>query len=465
MPRRRSTTVPPISEELREADLGDDRLNRRLGLLADRLAVRPGASFPKALDDAELEAAYRFFGNDRVDPEEIIAPHFRQSVRRAAAHERVIVAHDTTQFEFGGATKRPGLGRLIRPSAQGFFGHFSLAISADGRRQPFGLVALQTVIRSGVATPRKLRKASDNRGESGRWRNCVDDAERFLDGQTSAIHVMDREADSYSLMAAMSEASRCFVIRSFQDRVLATDDESHLRATAKAAHVTLRREVPLSPRPKIDGPKGERHPARRFRIAKLAFAATSVELPRTGDARGANSATLPLNVIYVFEPRPPRGQPAVEWFLLTNLPTNTREGIAFAVDCYRARWTIEEFFKALKTGCRFESRQLESAQSLLNALAIFAPVAWRLLLLRHVARSNESAPASTALTPTQLEVLRAVSKRPLPARLTAKQAMLAVAKLGGHLKNNGDPGWLVLGRGFHDLLIMEVAWRAKDAEK
>jgi hypothetical protein len=378
----------------------------------------------------------------------------------------VIVAHDTTQFEFGGPAKRRGLGRLIKPSAQGFFGHFSLAISADVARQPLGLLALQTVFRSGTATPRKLRKPSDNRGESARWRNCVDDAERMLDGRTRAIHVMDREADSYSLLAALTEEKRSFVIRSFQDRVLASDDERRLRETAKAARVSLRRDVPLSPRPKIDGPKGDRHPARRCRIAKLSFAASTVELPRTSDARNATAATISVNVLYVFERRPPRGQPAVEWFLLTNLPVDTPDAIGFAVDCYRARWTIEEFFKALKTGCGYERRQLESAESLLNALAIFAPVAWRLLLLRHIARSATAAPASAALTPTQLAVLRAVSKQPLPARPTAKQAMLAVAKLGGHLKSNGDPGWIVLGRGFHDLLIMDMAWRARDdAEK
>ena len=98
---------------------------------------------------------------------------------------------------------------------------------------------------------------------------------------------------------------------------------------------------------------------------------------------------LRLNVIHVFERKPPKGQPAVEWFLLTNLPIDSDEAIAFAVDCYRARWTIEEFFKALKTGCQFEKRQLESAHSLLNALAILAPVAWRLLLLRHLRTSEE----------------------------------------------------------------------------
>jgi hypothetical protein len=119
MPRARPSAAV-LSEELADTDLGDARLGRRLGLLADRLAERPGESFPKVLDDAELEAAYRFFGNDQVTPEGILAPHFRQSARRAAELPRIVVAHDTTQFEFGGQTKREGLGRLIKPSAQGF---------------------------------------------------------------------------------------------------------------------------------------------------------------------------------------------------------------------------------------------------------------------------------------------------------------------------------------------------------
>ena len=209
---------------------------------------------------------------------------------------------------------------------------------------------------------------------------------------------------------------------------------------------------------------GERHPARRHRVARLSFAATTVELKRTSDARKSRSATLCLNVIHVFERKPPPGQPAVEWFLLTNLPIDNDQAIAFAVDCYRARWTIEEFFKALKTGYQFEKRQLESADSLLNALAILAPVAWRLLLLRHLARSDKRAPAASAFTGKQLEVLRAVARKPLPRRPSARDAMLAVAALGGHLKSNGDPGWLVLGRGMHDLLLLELGWRAREQE-
>jgi hypothetical protein len=465
MPRKRAE-VPAISDELSEANLGDERLNRRLGLLADQLAARPGESFPKALYDAQLEAAYRFFGNDRVEPEAILAPHFRQSAKRSAEHERVLVVHDTTQFEFPGNVKRKGLGRLIKPSAQGFFGHFSLALSADGKRVPLGLLALETVFRLHKSIGHKNWTPAKSRGERGRWLNCVDDSEEVLGGNTQAIHVMDREGDSYAILSALTEKRRDFVIRSFQDRVLVSDDEMRLREAARATRSSLRREVPLSPRPRIRGPKGDRHPARRSRIATLSIAALAVELPRTSESRKAEFASLPVNVIHVLERKPPPGQPAVEWFLLTSLPVNTPVAIAFAVDCYRARWVIEEYFKAIKTGCQYESRQLETAASLLNALAIFAPVAWRLLLLRHLARCDDRASATAALTAKQVQVLKAVAKKPLPARPTARDAMLAIAALGGHLKNNGDPGWLVLGRGLHDLLLLELGWRAREeAEK
>src|SRR5262249_27192338 len=116
----------------------------------------------------------------------------------------------------------------------------------------------------------------------------------------------------------LSERRSEFVIRSFQDRVLVGNDEARLREVARAARPSLRREVPLSPRPRIPGPKGERHPARRFRIAKLSIAALAVELPRTSDKRTV--ATVKANVIHVFEKKPPAGEPSVEWFLLTNLP-------------------------------------------------------------------------------------------------------------------------------------------------
>jgi len=120
---------------------------------------------------------------------------------------------------------------------------------------------------------------------------------------------------------------------------------------------------------------------------------------------------------------------------------------------------IEEYFKALKTGCAVEKRQADSWHSMLNILALLVPIAWGLLRLRTVTRWEPTAPAAVVLTPEQLKVLRRASTPKLPRRLSARDAMLAVARLGGHLRSNGEPGWLVLGRGYTELLSLAAGYR------
>ena len=165
----------------------------------------------------------------------------------------------------------------------------------------------------------------------------------------------------------------------------------------------------------------------------------------------------------VREVNPPEGEPPVIWRLTTSEPIKTAEDVAAVIDIYRYRWLIEEYFKALKTGCNFEKLQLETGIALVRALAIYASVAWRLLLIRWMDRNQPDAPASAALSPSQLSVLgsvRAKAGKPLPANPTAHDALLAVAALGAHLKRNGAPGWHVLGRGFEKLLSLEQGWLA-----
>lgn len=133
------------------------------------------------------------------------------------------------------------------------------------------------------------------------------------------------------------------------------------------------------------------------------------------------------------------------------------------VDDYRSRWLIEEFFKGIKTGCQFEKLQLSTGPALILALVIYAAVAWRLLLLRWLDRNEPDAPAPRVLTPAQLATLTAVCKMKytaLPKNPTVHHVLSAIATIGGHVRNNGPPGWLVIGRGFDQLLAMEVGYLA-----
>lgn len=163
--------------------------------------------------------------------------------------------------------------------------------------------------------------------------------------------------------------------------------------------------------------------------------------------------------MYVREVDPPEPNSAVEWVLLTGEPIDTAEQLLRIVDFYRARWVIEELFKALKTGCSFEKRQLCTLHALSNALSTLLPLAWRLLLLRTEARERPDAPATAVLSPDELEVLRAASRKPLPEAPTVRDALLAIAALGGHLKRNGEPGWQTLGRGYDKLQTLTLGWR------
>jgi len=50
-----------LRDEVREADLGDQRLNKRLGKVVEELGANPNLSIPAATDcRAEMEATYRY---------------------------------------------------------------------------------------------------------------------------------------------------------------------------------------------------------------------------------------------------------------------------------------------------------------------------------------------------------------------------------------------------------------------
>ncbi len=184
----------------------------------------------------------------------------------------------------------------------------------------------------------------------------------------------------------------------------------------------------------------------------------TVTLKRPKAANEELPASQEVNVVRVWEVDAPDGEKPVEWMLLTTEPIDSAAQVLQVVDWYRARWIIEEYFKALKTGCAYEKRQLEDIHALSNALALFAPIAWRLLVLRSEARVRPDQPASNVLPEDELEVLTHAARKPLPSNPTARDVFLAIAALGGHLKRNGDPGWLTLARGYEKLLSLTVGW-------
>jgi hypothetical protein len=453
----------PIAEEFVAAELGDPRRGRRLVQVAERAMAAPNVGFPQMVaDDSELEGVYRFLSNEHIESEDVLEPHLAATFNRMRQVQGVVlVAHDTTELSFSGRQPRRGLGPTTGKQ-YGFRAHVALAILPGEERYPLGCCGLVRVCRTERKNTRSkswYAMSKDPTRESLRWSELLEQVSDRAHG-TEAIHLMDREGDNYDLLALMLRRKDRFVVRACYDRALASDN--HLFECLETLKPKEFREIEISER-LADGKREAKHPPRRRRLARVAVAGCSVTLRRSGGAHAAETQ-LTVNVVRVWEPSPPAGEPAVEWILYTTEPVQTKKHLFDVVDHYRSRWVIEEFFKALKSGCSIEKRQLESYHALSMALSMFIPIAWRLLLARSISRSIPTSPASIIASAVQLDLLRRRLKSPGPLR-TAEDATYAIAKLGGHLKRNGPPGWQTLGRGFEALLLMEVGWRAAMAHR
>jgi Transposase DNA-binding/Transposase DDE domain len=435
----------------------DTRLIRRLAQISSAIAEHPSASFPTLFSSGDLEAAYRFFANSAVTPEAILESHVGDVCRNAADMDSVLVIHDSSTFAFNPDGAREGLGR-VRRLGQAFYGHFSLVLADETTRRPLGVVAMKTWVRSDSTS-----------AEHSRWFELVARSSDRLHG-ASPVHIMDREADDYALFAQLTAGSHRFIVRAMRNRMLPADDGRRRKLCDALDDVDCRieRDVPISLRGDARRSPKQRqvHPSRQSRLAHLAIGARTVKLecprPRLRDSDERRRLKLPkvlsLNIVRIWEPMPPANESAVEWLLFTNDPIDSVENIIRIVDRYRARWTIEEFFKALKTGCAFEQRQLGDYEGLINALAVFVPIAIRLLWLRSKTQHAPDAPASEALSLEEIDILRVAGRVALPERPSARDALLAIAALGGHIKWNGEPGWLTLSRGLQKLSVLSKGW-------
>lgn len=442
---------------------GDARVDERLQRILPQLVGAPSDSFPEQMEsDADQEALYRFLGNPKVTVDALLEGHRQQTLSRLGAHAVVRIVHDTSEFAFDG--EREGLGALQGSVRKGFLAHFALAVVADETREPLGILGVRpyvnTLAHRGETKSQQAarhRKTPRVEKKSSRWEKLALDVSASLPAGVDAIHLMDQEADDFSVFCALRAEKLRFIIRVEARRLTADNVRTDAVLAAKPAQ--LFRHVPVSTRSTKQATK--QHPTRAERIAELSVRSATITLSRPNSSADASLAELSLQAVHVFEATPPLGETAIEWMLFTSEAVGSLEEIEAVVDHYRARWVIEEYFKALKTGCSIEKRQLCSFDGLVRALALFVPMAWTLLALRTLGRDKTARPASVVFTLDQLRLLRALlekRRRQLAPNPSVRDAMLGIAGLGGHIKNNGDPGWLVLGRGLRRFTDAEEVW-------
>ncbi len=441
-------------EEFGDADLGDVRRTERLKHLATVLMAQPSASIPAATEDPPtMKAAYRFFANDHVQPQAMLASHVQSTQRRMQAVPLVLAVQDTTYLDWTDHPATKDLGPLAAPSDQGLLAHTTLAITPE--RVPLGVLAQQVWARDPDVRrhhDHKQRPTCDK--ESQKWLTSLD----AVIGARSACpdshfsSVGDREADVYDLFLLARPVGVDLLVRAAQDRK-ADHPEKYLWATMATAPVAASVDIHI----------GQRQ-GQSARDATLTIRWKEVTLRPPTSRDKEKLANVTIWAVWAIEPNPPPGVEPIEWLLLTSVPITTTDEALSILAWYAARWGIEVWHKVLKSGCRIEDRQLETAARLSRCLTLYSVIAWRILYATMLARAVPDAPCTVLLDADEWQALYCRIHRVAlaPAKPPSlRTAVRSLGQLGGFpgRKGDGEPGVTVMWRGFQRLMDLTEMYR------
>lgn len=451
-----------ISAELFGIDMGDKRLNRRSTQLIEALAANPEASINASCEGwGDTVAAYRFFNNSKVDPQRILQPHLEATKRRMQEQPVVLIVQDTTELDYSDHPPEDA-GCLNKKERLGLYDHTHLAVTPQ--RLCLGVVGQEQFDR----TPESLGQAQQRKSlpieekESLRWLSGYRLASQ-LAGEcpdTQIVSVSDSEADIYDIFleAEQHPTPADFIIRGKEDR---STPERDLEA-GPAVYRKVRDEVSASEIRAtriVDLPQT---PKRQARQAELEIRALRVTV-KPPHARG-RLPQVTYNVVLVEEVGGPGDGTDVSWLLITTLPIDTTEEILLVIDYYVARWTIEVYFRTLKTGCRVEEIQLETVARLKNCLAFYKIIAWRVMHVTFLGRECPTLPCTAVFAESEWKsVWRVTTKKELPEKPPLLSEFIPlVARLGGYNNRAGErpPGPQVIWVGIRRMIDFATAWLA-----
>jgi hypothetical protein len=462
-------------EEMAGADFGDERLDARAAILLSAMGNRPNLSIPAACGGhAEMQAAYRFFDNDKVSLAQVLAPHIERTVQRMARQPVVLLVQDTTEIDLTRPQQQVAGAGELDGSRRGILLHEMQAFTADGT--PLGTVWAEGINRvEGVSHAPKAQKQKRckqrpiEQKESMRWLTGLRRGRELAQKlpQVQCVCLADSEADIYECFAEPRGgplAQVDWLVRACQNRALeAQGDGGHqcLHEQVLSAQVLYEVELLIRGRQaKTAVEDRQRRQNRQSRQARVEVRAATVTLrpPQRGDRR-LPPATV--NVVLVQEPDPPSGEPAVEWILVTTLPIQSLEQVRRVVEYYCVRWSIEILFRTLKSGCRIERRRFEDVQRVWPCLGLCLIVAWRTLFLCRMGRECPEVDCEAVFEPSEWKaVWTAVHhKKPPKKRPRLREMVHLVGRLGGYVERRAsEPGPQTVWIGLQRMYDLTWAW-------
>lgn len=447
------------------AELGDRRRTARVATAFDQMRRHPGGTLPDKLSTpADLKALYRLCACESVTHEAIIAAMRKYTEKRMADHHgSVLVVHDATELDYTSLESLAAdLGQIGRGTRSGYICQNVIAVAPE-TGEVLGLLDQILHCRDEVPEGETLTQSRNRESrESLLWGKGT----KHLAGNTQLIDVCDQGASTFEFIEHELKSGRRFVIRNGKVRKV---HGGHARDGPKHYIKPYAQSLPELCRYTMDVQSQEGRKARTQ--AEFAIRGGPILLlPPHAKYGHHGDDPLPMYVVYVSEVSPPpAGKEPIDWMLLTNEPIHNADDAWRVVGWYERRWVIEEYHKAMKTGCRIEDIQFTAVGRLQPAIALLSAVALTLLNLRDASRAeNASTRLATELfSPEYVEVLSIWRYGKLRSELSVYDFFFALARLGGHQNRKGDhrPGWLVLWRGWTKLQCMLDGYLAGKRKK
>jgi len=432
-----------IEQELAASKLPDARLEKRLRHLVEQMAKGVGRSIPWACQDwAAAKAAYRFFSNGRVSEEQILAGHFSATRERLGCGEELfLIVHDTTEFSYKredmaavglvskGSVRKDSQGHPVYFTTCGINLHSSLAVTLDGL--PMGLTAVKFWSRKafkGRKAKRKAHRAPIEEKESIRWLENLRSSTELLGQPQRCIHVGDQESDIFDLFGTAQQLGTHFLVRTRADRLADGGPDTVAETIGRSPRRGLYRIA-------VRNRKGEESEA----VLEIRYRRMCIQTAKGKKKRYPDQM---VTVIEAREQEMPPDRDRIDWKLITDLAVNSRQQAVEKVQWYALRWKIEIFHKILKSGCRAEQAKLRTASRLVNLLAVFCILSWRVFWLTMTNRIDPEADPGLVFTDLELRILERLAADRSTVQLQQQglsHYLIKLARLGGYLARNSDP--------------------------
>ena len=442
--------------EFSGSDLPDVRFHRSLARNAEALASSSGASFSVACGDDGRQAARRLFRHENTTSKGLLKGHLDQTVKRCKDTPLVIAVQDTMVFEQNGHLATEGLGPItVGSNSRGLMVHSVLAMNPDGL--PLGVLHLDIWARKPKVTPKRSNyEVPVTEKESNKWLVALRATAKALPKDQEVLIVSDRESEVFDLLAVRRRSTVNLLIRACHERRVHADSLDSAETAVLTTLTKAMNETPIAGDLIVDIPRKPGQSQRQVTLS-VQFRTMAILPPKSGIRRKSVKPQR-VTVIQVIERSPPEGVAAISWLLFSTKPVTDLQAACDMVRYYTLRWTIERLHYTLKSGgLNVERLQVDDVTALKNSLVLYYVVAWRVLYLTYLVRTNPDDPAHNTLTDTEITVLKAVSKRSL---VTLEDAVREIAILAGHPRwaNSPKPGVKRITQGLTILNTMTNTW-------